>query len=107
MEENICCQFISLENNLCYRSGDNTMQIQGECIVRNNFAIAGGGSAFASQSSLPAPFGLESVEAVDYDRTGALELVHFALGRYLFVSSFFVRQDRRPSRKQRPRSCRS
>lgn len=38
-----------VERNLCYRSNDNVMQIQGECIVRNNLAIGGGGSAFASQ----------------------------------------------------------
>jgi hypothetical protein len=38
-----------VERNLCYRSNDNTMQIQGECLVRNNLVIAGAGSAFASQ----------------------------------------------------------
>lgn len=39
-----------VERNVCYRSNDNTMQIQGECIVRNNLCIGGGGSAFASQT---------------------------------------------------------
>lgn len=38
-----------VERNLCYRSNDNAMQIQGECIVRNNLAISATGSAFASQ----------------------------------------------------------
>ena len=48
-----------VENNLCYRSGDNTMQIQGECIVRNNLIIAGDGSAFASQTHQGAPIHLQ------------------------------------------------
>lgn len=38
-----------VERNLCYRSNDNAMQIQGECIVRNNLVISATGSAFASQ----------------------------------------------------------
>ena len=38
-----------VERNTCYNSGDNVMQIQGECIVRNNLAMNGAGSAFSSQ----------------------------------------------------------
>ncbi len=38
-----------VERNTCYNSGDNAMQIQGECIVRNNLVINATGSAFASQ----------------------------------------------------------
>jgi hypothetical protein len=38
-----------VERNVCFRSNDNAMQIQGECLVRNNLVIAANGSAFASQ----------------------------------------------------------
>jgi hypothetical protein len=37
-----------IENNICYRSKDNTMQVQGEAIVRNNLIMAAGGAGFAS-----------------------------------------------------------
>ncbi|HVJ68102.1 MAG TPA: right-handed parallel beta-helix repeat-containing protein [Caulifigura sp.] len=37
-----------IERNLCRRSNDNTMQVQGEAIVRNNVLIGAKGSAFAS-----------------------------------------------------------
>jgi hypothetical protein len=37
-----------IERNLCYRSNDHTMQVQGEAIVRNNVLIAAKGSGFAS-----------------------------------------------------------
>lgn len=39
----------TVERNVCYNSGDNVMQVQGECNVRNNLCINGAGSAFASQ----------------------------------------------------------
>lgn len=37
-----------IERNICYRSGDNVMQVQGEAIVRNNLLMAGAGAGFAS-----------------------------------------------------------
>lgn len=37
-----------IERNLCRRSGDHAMQVQGEAIVRNNILIAAKGSGFAS-----------------------------------------------------------
>ncbi len=37
-----------IERNLCYRSGDRVMQVQGEAIVRNNVLINAAGSGFAS-----------------------------------------------------------
>lgn len=37
-----------IEKNLCYNSGDNVMQVQGEAIVRNNILINGAGAGFAS-----------------------------------------------------------
>ncbi len=37
-----------IERNLCYNSGDNVMQVQGEAIVRNNVMINGKGAGFAS-----------------------------------------------------------
>ncbi len=37
-----------IERNLCRRSADNTMQVQGEAIVQNNIIIGGAGAAFAS-----------------------------------------------------------
>jgi hypothetical protein len=37
-----------IERNLCYNSGDNVMQVQGEAIVRNNVLINGAGAGFAS-----------------------------------------------------------
>ncbi len=37
-----------IERNLCRRSTDSTMQVQGEAIVRNNVLIGASGSGFAS-----------------------------------------------------------
>ena len=37
-----------VEANLCYRSGDNTMQVQGEAKVCRNILLAAKGAAFAS-----------------------------------------------------------
>ncbi len=37
-----------IERNLCRRSADHTMQVQGEAIVRNNVLISGRGSGFTS-----------------------------------------------------------
>ena len=37
-----------IERNLCRRSGDSTMQVQGEAIVRNNVLISASGSGFTS-----------------------------------------------------------
>lgn len=37
-----------IERNLCRRSADNVMQVQGEAIVRNNVLINGGGAGFSS-----------------------------------------------------------
>lgn len=37
-----------IDRNLCYRSGDNVMQVQGEAIVRNNILIAGKNAGFSS-----------------------------------------------------------
>jgi hypothetical protein len=37
-----------IERNVCRRSGDHTMQVQGEAIVRNNVLISAKGSGFAS-----------------------------------------------------------
>jgi hypothetical protein len=37
-----------IERNLCRRSKDHAMQVQGEAIVRNNVLISAGGSGFAS-----------------------------------------------------------
>jgi hypothetical protein len=38
-----------VENNICFRSNDNALQVQGDCIVRNNLVMAAAGNAFASQ----------------------------------------------------------
>jgi len=37
-----------IERNVCYRSDDNVLQVQGEAIVRNNLLMAAAGSGFAS-----------------------------------------------------------
>ncbi|MEM9587270.1 MAG: right-handed parallel beta-helix repeat-containing protein [Planctomycetota bacterium] len=37
-----------IERNVCYRSNDNVMQMQGEAIVRNNLVMAPRGTGFAS-----------------------------------------------------------
>ena len=37
-----------IERNLCRRSADSAMQVQGEAIVRNNVLIGGDGAGFAS-----------------------------------------------------------
>lgn len=50
-----------VERNVCYRSGDNAMQIQGECIVRNNLVIGASGSAFANQVHQGNPTNLQVI----------------------------------------------
>lgn len=37
-----------IEQNICYRSNDNVLQVQGEAIVRNNLLMAARGAGFAS-----------------------------------------------------------
>ena len=37
-----------IEQNICYRSNDNMLQVQGEAIIRNNLLMAAQGSGFAS-----------------------------------------------------------
>ncbi len=37
-----------IERNMCYRSGDHVIQVQGEAIVRNNVLISGKGAGVAS-----------------------------------------------------------
>jgi len=37
-----------IEQNICYRSNDNVLQVQGDAIVRNNLLIAAQGAGFAS-----------------------------------------------------------
>jgi hypothetical protein len=37
-----------IERNVCYRSNDNVMQVQGDAIVRNNLLLAARGAGFAS-----------------------------------------------------------
>lgn len=37
-----------IEQNICYRSNDNVLQVQGDAIVRNNLLIAARGAGFAS-----------------------------------------------------------
>ena len=37
-----------IERNICYRSRDNVMQVQGEAIVRNNLIMSARGAGFAS-----------------------------------------------------------
>ncbi len=51
----------TIERNICYRSNDNTMQVQGEALVRNNLAISGGGSAFQSHDHQAATTALEVI----------------------------------------------
>ncbi|MFO1064318.1 MAG: right-handed parallel beta-helix repeat-containing protein [Pirellulales bacterium] len=38
----------TIERNLCYRSDDHVMQVQGEAVVRNNVLISSKGACFAS-----------------------------------------------------------
>jgi len=49
----------TVERNTCYNSGDNVMQIQGECIVRNNLAMNGASTAFASQNHQGLPTNIQ------------------------------------------------
>ncbi|WP_182871365.1 right-handed parallel beta-helix repeat-containing protein [Rhodopirellula sp. JC639] len=37
-----------IEQNICYRSNDSVLQVQGEAIVRNNLLLAAAGAGFAS-----------------------------------------------------------
>ena len=37
-----------IEQNICYRSNDSALQVQGEAIVRNNLLLGGDGSGFSS-----------------------------------------------------------
>ncbi len=50
-----------IERNLCYRSGDSVMQVQGEAVVRNNVLIAGKNSGFASTDHQGTTIGLQVV----------------------------------------------
>jgi len=50
-----------IERNRCYRSNDNTMQVQGEALVRNNLAVSGAGSAFQSHDHQAASTALEVI----------------------------------------------
>lgn len=50
-----------VERNICYRSNDNVMQVQGEALVRNNLAISGGGTAFQSHDHQASSVNLEVV----------------------------------------------
>jgi len=69
-----------VERNICYRSNDNTMQIKGECIVRNNLVIAGAGSAFASQPHQGNPTGITVVHNTFINTGAAVRLSSWELG---------------------------
>lgn len=59
-----------VERNVCYNSNDNVMQIQGECIVRNNLCINAGGSAFASQPHQGNPVNIQVVNNTFVNQSG-------------------------------------
>ncbi len=64
-----------VENNRCFRSGDFTMQVQSECIVRNNLVISGAGSCFASQATVQgSPTELSIVHNTFVNAGGAVRL---------------------------------
>jgi hypothetical protein len=69
-----------VERNICYRSNDNAMQIKGECIVRNNLAIAGAGSAFASQPHQGDPTGITVIHNTFINTGTAARLSSWELG---------------------------
>jgi hypothetical protein len=69
-----------VEGNVCYRSNDNTMQIQGECEVRNNLVMSATGSAFASQPHQGEPTGLRVVHNTFINRGTAVKLTGWGRG---------------------------
>jgi hypothetical protein len=60
-----------IERNLCYNSGDNVMQVQGEAIVRNNVLINGAGSGFASTDHQGKTLNLQVIHNTIVNRTHA------------------------------------
>ncbi len=50
-----------IERNVCYRSEDNVMQVQGEAIVRDNLLINGKGAGFSSTDHQGKTLGLEFI----------------------------------------------
>lgn len=69
-----------VERNLCYRSQDNTLQVQGECIVRNNLAMGAAGSAFASQPHQGSPTHLTVVNNTFVNSGTAARLASWETG---------------------------
>ncbi len=69
-----------VEKNLCYRSNDNAMQVQGECVVRNNLVIAAAGSAFASQPHQGGPTSLTVVHNTFVNSGTAVRLSTWGAG---------------------------
>ena len=50
-----------VERNTCYNSGDYVLQIQGECIVRNNLVMNGAVAALGSQTHQGSPTNLQVI----------------------------------------------
>jgi hypothetical protein len=83
-----------VERNICYRSNDNTMQIKGECVVRNNLAIAGAGSAFASQPHQGDPTGITVVHNTFVNTGTAARLSSWERGRNMvFANNACISRD--------------
>ena len=76
-----------VENNICYRSNDNTMQIQGECIVRNNLVMAGAARAFASQPHQGAPTEMRVVHNTFINTGTAVQLSAWNSGSQMIFAN--------------------
>jgi len=76
-----------VEHNICYRSNDNAMQIQGECIVRNNLVIAGGANAFASQPHQGDPTRMTVVHNTFVNTGTAVRLVDWGAGEEMVFAN--------------------
>jgi hypothetical protein len=76
-----------VERNICYDSEDNAMQIQGECIVRNNLVISAIGSAFASQNHEANPTNIQVVHNTFVNSATAARLSTWSGGTYMVFAN--------------------
>jgi hypothetical protein len=72
-----------IENNLCYRTPDNAIQVTAECLVRNNVAMSGGtggNCAFAGSVNSGTPTKLTVVNNTFVNTFAAVRLSSWELG---------------------------
>ena len=83
-----------IERNTVYNSNDNTMQIKGEAIVRNNLVMNGAGSAFVSQPHQGDPVNLTVVHNTFIDDERAASLRGWNSEGFIFANNAVYSGDR-------------